>query len=129
MARPLTQLAFSLFDRMAAGMSTKMPTVAEIEARARAGELRDLRSSQTITLPNGEQHGYTIQTDSNDAAELAAFTQLEKEKQATLDKISRSYRERNIDIPDAMKDYQQAQLDDLKRYRQELGEFNRSSQH
>jgi integrase len=120
MARPLTQLAFSLFDRMAAGMSTKMPTLAEIEAKARAGELRDLRSSQTITLPNGEQHGYTIQTDSNDPAELAAFAQLEKEKQVTLDKIARGYRERNIDVPDTMRDYQQAQRDELQRHNVEL---------
>jgi integrase len=122
LARPLTLLAFSLFDRMAAGMKTKMPTVAEIEAKAKAGELRDLKTSHTITLANGEQHGYTIETDSNDPAEIAAFERMHVKKQAELDSVVQRYRERPVAVPDGMTDYQRRQDEEMARYRQELAE-------
>lgn len=73
MARPLSLQAYELFAHLEANVSKPEPSVADILATARAGELRDLRAIKTITLPDGTKHGYDIEAKSNDPAAIAAF--------------------------------------------------------
>jgi hypothetical protein len=70
MARPLALQAYDIFERLGARMSKSEPSIADILAKTDKGELRDLRATETVTLPNGEQHAYTIQTDSDTIGRL-----------------------------------------------------------
>jgi len=122
MARPLALQAYGIFERLGARMSRSEPSIADILAKADKGELRDLRASQTVTLANGEQHGYTIQTDSDSPAEIAAFERLEAKKQAELDATVQRYQERPVEVSEAMQAYQREQVAEMARFKEKLFE-------
>jgi integrase len=125
MARPLALQAHEIFERLGACMSKSEPSIADILAKADKGELRDLRATQTVTLLNGEQHSYTIQTDSDSPAEIAAFVRLEEKKQAKLDAAVQRYQERAADVPEAMLAYQPGQAAEMARLKEELAARDR----
>lgn len=125
MARPLALQAYDIFERLGARMSTSEPSIADILTKADKGELRDLRASQNVTLPNGEQHGYTIQTDSDSPAEIAAFERLEAKKQAELAATVQRYQERPAEMPEAMLAYQREQAAEMARFKEELAARDR----
>ncbi len=119
-ARPLVDHYLGLFQRAGALMKRKEPTVAELLAKAQQGELRDLTATQTVTLPNGQQHSYTIKTDSDSPEELAAFERLESKKQAELADIVARHQEQPLQVPEAMRLYLEQQQRELDAFRAEL---------
>ncbi len=123
MARPLALHAYDIFERLGARMSKSEPSIADILAKV--NELRDLRATQHVTLPNGEQHGYTIQTDSDSPNEIAAFERLEAKKQAELAATVQRYQERPADVPEAMLAYQREQAAEMARFKEELAARDR----
>lgn len=125
MARPLALQAYDVFERLGARMSNSEPSIADLLAKADKGELRDLRATQNVTLPNGEQHGYTIQTDSDSPAEIAAFERLEAKKQAELAATVQRYQERPAEVPEAMLAYQREQAAEMARFKEELAARDR----
>ena len=126
MARPLALQAYDVFERLGARMSKPEPSIADILDKAEKGELRDLRATQSVTLPNGEKHDYTIQTDSDSPAEIAAFERLEAKKQAELAATIERYKERPVEVPEAMLAYQREQAAELARFKAELAERDRT---
>jgi hypothetical protein len=58
-AQPLAMRLLGIFERAHAIMSRHTPTFEELLAKAKKGELRDLTSTQSVTLPNGQQHSDT----------------------------------------------------------------------
>lgn len=121
-ARPLGIQLYELFARLEAGMSTPKPTVADILAKAKAGELRDLRAVKSLTLPDGTKHSYDLQTDSNDPAEIAAFERQVAREQELMSEAEARYREKPMEVPEAMLDYQQKQALELATYKAQLAE-------
>ena len=99
-------------------MSKSEPSVASILSKA--NDVRELKATETVTLGNGTQHTYTIETESDSPAELAAFERLEAKKQAELAERIRRYEERPVEIPPAMEAYQSKQKADMAAYREEL---------
>ena len=121
-ARPLGIQLFELFARLESGMSKSAPTVADILAKAQAGELRDLRASKSLTLPDGTKHSYDLQTDSNDPAEIAAFERQVEREQELMSQAEARYREKPVEVPPAMLDYQQKQALEMASYKAQLAE-------
>lgn len=126
MARPLALQAYDIFERLGVRMSKAEPSIADILAKANKGELRDLRATQSVTLPNGEKHDYTIQTDSDSPAEIAAFERLEAKKQAELAATVARYQERPVEVPEAMLAYQREQAAEMARFKAELADRDRA---
>lgn len=120
MVRPLCLQTYELFAQIEARMSKPEPTVADILAKGRAGELRDLRATKTITLPDGTKHGYDIQTDSNDPAEIAAFERQVDRERAELREAENRYRESPGAVSQALLDYQQKQQAEMAAFKAEL---------
>ncbi len=126
MARPLALQAYDIFERLGARMSKPEPSIADILVKADKGELRDLRATQSVTLPNGEKHDYTIQTDSDSPAEIAAFERLEAKKQAELAATVARYQERPVEVPESMLTYQREQAAEMARFKAELAQRDRA---
>jgi integrase len=91
MARPLALQSLDLFASLGGRMSPNPPSIDDLLAKAQSGDLRELKSTQRVTLPNGIEHSYTVEADSTDPAELAAFKELEEKKQAELAAIVQTY--------------------------------------
>jgi hypothetical protein len=120
LARPLASQLLDLFDRAGAGMKRNEPTVADLLEKATKGELLDLRAHKSITLPDGRTLQYDLETHSTDPAELAAFErQVEAERKEMREAEARYY-EKQMDIPPAMKVYQEQQAREMAAYRAEL---------
>ena len=121
-AQPLAMRLLGIFERAQAIMSRHSPTVDELQllSKAKKGELRDLTTTNSVTLPNGQQHSYTIKTDSDSPAELAAFERLEAKKQAELAAIVQGYQEKSIEVSEAMRQYQEQQQREMEPFRAEL---------
>ena len=126
LARPLALQAYDIFKRLDSRMSKPEPSIADILAKARKGELRDLRATKTITLPDGSKHGYDVQTDSNDPAEIAAFERQVERERAELRATEQRYHDRPPQIPEAMLEYQRKQAEEMARYKEELAARERS---
>lgn len=116
-ARPLALQAFELFERMGGGMS-KTPSIPDILAKAQSGELRDLRATKTITLPDGTKHTYDLQTDSSEPAEIAAFERQVEKERAELTAAEERYRAQAPAVSEAM-------LAHLSKEREEMEAFKR----
>ncbi len=74
MARPLALRAYEIFDELGTGMSKRTAEPSIESVLANQDKLRDLKVSETVVLPNGVQHSYTVETD--DPAELAIAERL-----------------------------------------------------
>lgn len=125
-ARPLALQAFELFERLGGGMSKTTPSIADILAKAQAGELRDLRATKTITLPDGTKHTYDVQTDSSDPAEIAAFERQVGHERAELRDAEERYRAQAPAVSEAMQAYQSKQREEMEAWKREL-EADRAS--
>lgn len=120
MARPLSLQAYELFAHLEAGVSRSEPSVADILANDKAGRLRELRATKTITLPDGTKHSYDIQTDSNDPAEIAAFERQVDRERADLREAEARYREKPVELPKGMQDFQQKQSVEMAEFKATL---------
>ncbi len=101
-------------------MSHPEPSIDDLLAKARKGELRDLHVARTITTRDGTTHGYSVQTDGNSPEELAAAErQLAAERQA-LKETQEADRLRPIDVPEAMLAYQAQQAIEMQAFKAEL---------
>ncbi len=120
MARPLSLQAYELFAHLEAGVSRSEPSVADILANDKAGRLRELRAIKTITLPDGTKHSYDIQTDSNDPAEIAAFERQVERERADLREAEARYREKPVELPQGMQDFQQKQSVEMAEFKATL---------
>lgn len=120
LARPLVDRYLLPFQRARVVVSRTPPTVAELLEKAQKGELRDLTATQSITLPNGQQHSFTIKTDSDSPAEIAAFERLEAKKQAELAAVAARYEQKEPEVPEAWRRFQEEQQKELQAYRAQL---------
>ena len=116
LARPLVDRYLIPFQRVRAIVSRTPPTVAELLEKAQKGELRDLTATQTVTLPNGQQHSYTIKTDSDSPQEIAAFERLEAKKQAELDAFVSLYRDKPVEVSEATRRIQEQETKEIRAY-------------
>jgi hypothetical protein len=85
MARPLALLAYEIFDELGPRMSKTEPSIESILSK----ELRELKVSETVVLPNGVQHSYTVETD--DPAELAIAERIVAQQQRHLREKTQPY--------------------------------------
>lgn len=116
-ARPLALQAFELFERMGGRMNRRPPTIQDILANAK--DLRELKATQTVLLPNGVQHSYTIEAESSDPAELAAFERLEAKKQAELAAQVERYQQA-APASEAMLAHQRKEREELEAFMRQL---------
>ncbi len=119
-ARPLAHQLLDLFERAGASMKRNEPTVADLLAKAKKGELRDLRAHKSVTLPNGRVLQYDLETHSTDPAELAAFERQVEAERKELREAEMRYYEKDVDVPQAMKEYQEKQAKQMAEFRAEL---------
>ncbi|MEY4267267.1 MAG: hypothetical protein RIS90_1802 [Pseudomonadota bacterium] len=102
-ARPLVDRYVDLFQLASAMVSPEEPTIADLLAKVHQGELRDLTASQTVVLPDGRQHSYTIKTDSASPQAIDAFERLEAKKQSELAAFVARYEKKPVDVREAMR--------------------------
>lgn len=93
MARPLALQLFDVFARLGGSMSPQgqPPSVQDLLDKAQAGNLQELKSTQSVTLPNGVQHSLTVEAESTDPAELAAFKKVDEQNVVKIAGIVREY--------------------------------------
>lgn len=118
-ARPLALQAFELFERLGGGMSKTTPSIQDILAKAQSGQLRDLRATKTITLPDGTKHTYDVQTDSSDPAEIAAFERQVEQERAELRAAEDRYRAQ-APTSEAMLAYQRKDQEEMEAFKRQL---------
>jgi hypothetical protein len=118
-ARPLALQAFELFERLGGGMSKTTPSIQDILAKAQSGQLRDLRATKTITLPDGTKHTYDVQTDSSDPAEIAAFERQVEQERAELRAAEERYRAQ-APTSEAMLAYQRKDQEEMEAFKRQL---------
>lgn len=87
MARPLALQAYEIFDALGPGMSKTEPSIESILANK--DKQRELKVSETVVLPNGVQHTYTVETD--DPAELPYVDRIVAQQQRHLREKVRPY--------------------------------------
>lgn len=119
-ARPLALQAFELFERLGGGMSKTTPTIQDILAKAQAGQLRDLRASKSVTLPDGTKHAFDLQTDSDDPAEIAAFERQVEIERTELRAAEERYRAQAPVVSEAMEAYQRKQQEEMEAFKRKL---------
>lgn len=117
-ARPLAFAAYELFAKLGSSMSGQEPTPESILGNL--GNIRELKT--TITSPLGVS--VVIEEDSADPAKIAAFhTETARARaEATADALR--YREKPIDVPPAMADFQEQSRREVQAFVAEL-EVNR----
>jgi integrase len=118
-ARPLALQAIAAFEQVGLPMTPPEPTVADILAKAQAGDVRELKSTKTITLPDGTTHTYALETDSNDPAEIAAFERQVAIEREDMKEAERRYREKALEVPEAMLAYQEQQRREMAAFKVE----------
>jgi len=116
MAWPLALQALELFARLGGSMKSNPPSIEDLLTKAQAGELREIKSTRQVTLPNGVQHSLTVEAESQDPAELAAFKAVDLQNQAEITSVVRSYHESHPQdhLSAEAKAYLQQQDNDLK---------------
>jgi integrase/predicted transcriptional regulator len=123
MARPLALNAYELFDRVERAMSE--PTPESILANLDA--VRELKKSGSVTLPDGTTHSFEVEeNDTANPAKMAAFREVVSEsKQELADAVAR-YREKPVEVSDAMRDYQAREAKEMAAFKAGLPNANAS---
>lgn len=67
------------------------PNIHDLLAKADAGDLQELKSIQAVTLPNGVHHSFTVEAESTDPAELAAFKAVDDQNIQKISGIVQQY--------------------------------------
>jgi hypothetical protein len=113
-ARPLAFAAKELFARLEASLS-RPPTVAEVLANA--ANARELKTTNTVDLGGGRSLSYSLETSSNDPAEIAAFHAEAARLQAKQDEQIARYQEKPVAVPEAMLEYQRREQEEMARFK------------
>ena len=116
-ALPLAFAAKQLFVRLEASLS-RPPTVAEVLANA--ADARELKTTNTVDLGGGRSLSYSLETSSNDPAEIAAFHAEAARLQAKQDEQVARYQEKPVAVPEAMLEYQRKEQEEMARFKAEL---------
>lgn len=112
MARPLALRAYEIFDALGAGMSKRTAEPSIESVLANQDNQRELKVSETVVLPNGEQHSYTVET--NDPAELVIAERIIAQQQRELREKVKPYADQGPVSPEVAA-YRQKEREALDR--------------
>jgi integrase len=109
--------AKELFASLETALS-RPPTVDQVLANL--DDLRELKTTNTVDLGGGRSLSYSLETSSNDPAEIAAFHAEAARLQAKQDEQLVAFRQQPVHVPEAMLEYQRKQAEEMERYKAEL---------